>query len=226
MDYRRNWTLLALFSLSFLSPCLALQAQESEEVQAAKQMEDPREILSQYPEFKSRERIPTLEDNGYYPCSDCHDNEFQISNPEVRVLEELHDDIILVHGNGRYWCLTCHADEDRDSLWSLKKQLISFDEPYLLCGQCHFQRQKDFFNGAHGKRVGNWNEERLIAPCTECHDPHDPTIKAAVPFPPPKARMGLELPESGHHAPLKPWEKAAANRGLETDEDHPDEEHH
>lgn len=182
----------------------ALSAQES---QSATQFEDPREVLADHPPFAVSERVPVLEDGGVYPCSDCHDGDYVVTNPRVRELVDMHDDTVLVHGGGRFWCLTCHGDPDRDVLTSLKGQPISFDEPFLLCGQCHFQRQQDFFSGAHGKRLETWQGERKVEACTSCHDAHDPTIKPRKPFAPPAIRSGLSPVGETHHRNRMPWEK-------------------
>ena len=76
-------------------------------------------------------------------------------------------------------------------LQTLAGQPVSFDQAYLVCGQCHFNRQKDWFYGGHGKRLHNWQGERVIYNCTFCHDPHDPTLKPRAPGPPPPVRAGL-----------------------------------
>ena len=39
--------------------------------------------------------------------------------------------------------------------------------------------------GGHGKRIGNWQGERIILVCTECHNSHSPSIKPKQPDPPP-----------------------------------------
>ena len=140
-----------------------------------------------------------------YPCMDCHEDEE--TNLEIRELEEEHDELTLEHGGERFWCLTCHQPGNRDYLRSLKNNAIDFDQSYRLCGQCHFQRQKDWFFGAHGKRMGNWLGERILYLCTECHDPHSPSIKPIKPNPPPKVRKGLVFVPNGTHLKAKVWEK-------------------
>lgn len=140
-----------------------------------------------------------------YPCMDCHEDEE--TNLEIRELEEEHDELTLEHGGERFWCLTCHQPDNRDYLRSLKNNAIDFDQSYRLCGQCHFQRQKDWFFGAHGKRMENWLGERKLYLCTECHDPHSPSIKPIKPNPPPKVRKGLVFVPNGTHLKAKVWEK-------------------
>jgi dihydrofolate reductase len=129
------------------------------------------------------------------------------TNLEIRQLEEEHAELTLEHGGERFWCLTCHHPDNRDYLRSLKNNAIDFDQSYRLCGQCHFQRQKDWFFGAHGKRIGNWLGQRKLYLCTECHDPHSPSIKPIKPNPPPKVRKGLVFVPNGTHHKPKVWEK-------------------
>lgn len=196
-----NLILVLAFCL-FWIPVHAQDEGEEEDV-----LPVPMEVIVSYeklaPKFKVEARKDTeLE---YYPCMECHEDEEP--NPVERELEEEHDDILLEHGGGRLWCTTCHHLEQRDYLRSLKNKLIDFDQPYRLCGQCHFQRQKDWFFGGHGKRLGNWKGERTLRLCPACHNPHSPSIKAAVPNPPPELRKGLEFEPTEHHKIKKVWEK-------------------
>ena len=140
----------------------------------------PDELLARFPPLAVQPRKAALEEKGSYPCSECHD-ESLANDPRERELTDAHDDIVLVHGGGRLWCTTCHHD-DRGQLRSLKGEPIDFDQSFLLCGECHFQQQRDFFYGAHGKRVGNWNAAREALTCTACHEAHDPSIKARLPW--------------------------------------------
>lgn len=177
------------------------------------QLERPQDILQYYPPMSVKSRIEVLSEGDYYPCSDCHD-ESQPPNPEVRELEDDHDTIALRHGKGQFWCLTCHNKDNRDELVSLKGKSISFDESFLLCGQCHFQRQKDFFFGGHGKRVESWQGEKVLTPCTECHNPHSPSFKPRKPFAAPRVRKGLESHQvKPHHTPSA-VERIAAKHGA------------
>lgn len=150
--------------------------------------------------FTLQARLPQLEDHGTFPCKECHDESLP-TDPKERAMPEDHGDIDLKHGGGRFWCLTCHDPDNRDVLHGLKGQPISFDEPYLLCGQCHFRRQRDFLFGAHGKRIGTWRGERVLTPCTACHDAHDPSIKPRKPYRADRLREGLHT-ELRAHAPL------------------------
>lgn len=125
----------------------------------------------------------------FYPCMDCHEDN-EINNPRERELEDEHDNIRLQHGANRFWCTTCHNLKDMNDLRSLKDHKIDFNRSYLVCGQCHFQRQKDWFAGGHGKRIGNWTGPRVIVLCVECHNPHSPSIKPKRADPPPERHRG------------------------------------
>ncbi len=184
------------------------------------------QTISSVPPFRVLRRKGSLEN---YPCSDCHEDE--VANPKERELTEEHEDVTLDHGQGRFWCLTCHGTPTKDALSSLKGKPIDFDFAFALCGRCHFQRQKDWYFGGHGKRVGawrkpretpltydklkvedratigRWNGPRVILSCPACHDPHSPSIKPYLTSPPPKVRKGL-LPRGKRakaHLPL--WER-------------------
>lgn len=148
------------------------------------------------PEFSVVARGDAL---NYYPCEDCHG--MLPPNPQRRELYSPHP-ATLDHGAGRIWCLDCHAPENRNALHTLAGQEVSFDEAYLVCGQCHYAPQKDWFFGAHGKRVANWQGERELYNCTHCHDPHAPAVRARAPEAPPPIRHGLDpMPVHGAHTP-------------------------
>ncbi|MBF0280191.1 MAG: hypothetical protein HQM13_20495 [SAR324 cluster bacterium] len=157
---------------------------------------------------------PRKEQYEYYPCMDCHEE--QEVQPERELTEE-HEDLVLDHGKQRFWCLTCHfAGKEKNYLRSLKEQKIDFNESHLLCGQCHFERQKDWLMGAHGKRVGSWSEERTILLCVECHNPHSPAIKPQLPDPIPKGIREIRMERSNQphkietkHELIKVWDRIA-----------------
>lgn len=79
------------------------------------------------------------------------------------------------HGRGRIWCLDCHHSTQRNKLADHFGNPISFDEPQLLCGKCHGDKLRDWRDGIHGKRIGEFvtgGKKRWFT-CTECHNPHD-----------------------------------------------------
>lgn len=186
------------------------------------------------PSFKV---VPRKADLGRYPCSGCHDNVF--IDARVRVLKEEHSDLKFEHGGGRYWCYdVCHNGRDMDHLVSLRRRPIDYDEAYKLCGQCHFQRYKDWNFGGHGKRagawpiprevpeihgdlrvserekIGTWRGERMILSCPACHDPHSPAVKPFIASPPPQVRSGLTQPPAEPEAERPIWQRIAAQLGL------------
>lgn len=140
-----------------------------------------------YPDAPAFAVVPQRPQLTFYPCSACHDA--LPVNSERRALAPPHP-AALHHGGGRIWCLDCHQARGRDVLHTLAGEPVDFNDAYLVCGQCHASRQRDWYYGAHGKRVANWSGPRLIYNCTHCHDPHDPAVKPRAPSPPPPMRAG------------------------------------
>jgi hypothetical protein len=190
------------------------------------------QTITDAPTFKV---IPRLDRIRNYPCTKCHDNKFV--DPRVRELQDEHTKLTFEHGGGRFWCYdACHKGTDINNLVSLRGRPITYDESYKLCTQCHFQRL-DWFFGGHGKRqgawenpreiprtaeemkiedrnqIGRWTGERVILTCTECHDPHSPSIKSFEPSPPPKIRSGLIRRPAPLAREPKIWERLAEPRG-------------
>ncbi len=122
-----------------------------------------------------------------FPCSECHSD--MEPNPERRVLEEMHDDIILKHDENNRWCLDCHDLKNRDKLHLANGKLIDFTESYKLCGQCHGPKLREWKNGVHGKRTGYWNGKKTYLLCAHCHNPHSPKYKKMKPEPAPDDPM-------------------------------------
>jgi hypothetical protein len=170
-----------------------------------------------------------------FPCTKCHDNKFVDSR--VRELRDEHTTLVFEHGGGRFWCYdACHQGTDIDHLVSIRGHRIAYDESYKVCGQCHYQRL-DWFFGGHGKRqgawedqrkipatadelkvedrgqIGRWGGERTILNCTECHNPHSPSIKPFEPSPPPTVRSGLSRQPVRGASPPKIWERLGDEKG-------------
>ncbi len=122
-----------------------------------------------------------------FPCTECHAD--MEPNPERRVLEEMHDDIILKHDEKNRWCLDCHDMKNRDKLHLANGKLIDFTESYKLCGQCHGPKLREWKNGVHGKRTGYWNGKKKYLLCAHCHNPHSPKYKKMKPEPAPEDPM-------------------------------------
>ncbi len=85
------------------------------------------------------------------------------------------DSMNLQHGRGAIWCLDCHSAKTRNKFIGHNNELYDFDQPQKLCGKCHGQIYRDWREGIHGKRIGEWattGKKRWFV-CTECHNPHD-----------------------------------------------------
>lgn len=147
--------------------------------------------------------VPRKDNLFFYPCNQCHAG--MEPNPEIRELKAPHR-LTLVHGRGRIWCTSCHELEDRNNLRTLLGEPVDFDAAHLVCGGCHANRHKDWYFGAHGKRVANWQNDRKLYDCTHCHNAHDPAIKARAPSPEPPVRAGLELQHGTGHEKSHVWE--------------------
>ncbi len=126
---------------------------------------------------------------GIFPCSECH-GEME-TNPERRVLENAHDDVVLKHDEENRWCLDCHDAKNRDMLHLADGRLVDFKESYKLCGQCHGPKLRDWRKGIHGRRTGSWQGPKRYLLCAHCHNPHAPRFKKIKPEPAPVKPGGL-----------------------------------
>ena len=81
----------------------------------------------------------------------------------------------LQHGRGSIWCLDCHHNTKRNMLVDHQGDPISFDQPQVLCGKCHGDKLRDWRDGIHGKRIGDFTStgKKRWFTCTECHNPHN-----------------------------------------------------
>ncbi len=120
---------------------------------------------------------------GIFPCSGCHAG--MEVNPSRRQLTDMHQDIVLEHDQQHRWCLDCHDAADRDHLHLASGAKVSFDESYLLCGQCHGEKLRDWRAGVHGRRTGQWNGHKEYLLCAHCHNPHQPRFHSIEPKPAP-----------------------------------------
>lgn len=121
---------------------------------------------------------PLSED--YYPCAEnCHND--LTPDPHPRKLTGEHGDIELHHAEQFRWCLDCHDAKDRNKLHLQSGEKLEFSESYRLCGQCHGDKYRDWKEGIHGKRTGNWDGAKQYLLCAHCHDPHSPRFQALKP---------------------------------------------
>ncbi|MDX2476803.1 MAG: cytochrome C [Gammaproteobacteria bacterium] len=171
-----------------------LGAEEADQFQAETQ------LYPEAPEFTVAPR--NYKKKFRHDCTRCH--EAEDADPEPRRLKTRHIREID-HGGNRFWCLTCHDGENMDFLRTSRNEKIKFDQSYLICGSCHANRQKDWYFGAHGKRVSGWQGDRVILPCTQCHNPHSPATEARKPKPVPPVRIGLERQQTHIPAITQSW---------------------
>ena len=122
---------------------------------------------------------------GVFPCSECHAEPDLPPNRTRRQLVDAHDEIVLRHDEQHRWCLDCHDATDRDQLHLASGDLVPFARSYVLCGQCHGEKARDWRAGVHGRRTGLWNGRKEYLLCVHCHDPHAPHFKALAPRPAP-----------------------------------------
>lgn len=149
--------------------------------------------------------VPRKSQLTFYPCSQCH--QFLPPNTQKRDLYSPHPST-LEHGGDRFWCLDCHNTDDRDYLRRIDGAVLDFDNAPELCATCHMARYRDWKGGAHGKRIGTWQDERVIAACPQCHNPHSPTIKPRAPKPPPPVRRNLARPQLSVQRDTPAWLRA------------------
>ena len=106
----------------------------------------------------------------------------------------MHEYIKLNHGPRDRWCFDCHNPDNRDVLRLASGRLVPFTESYLLCGQCHGDKLRDWKVGVHGKRTGMWNGAKQYLLCAHCHNPHAPHFQPMKPLPPPVRPEDLRKP--------------------------------
>jgi len=133
---------------------------------------------------------------GIFPCSSCHDNKSLKPNPQRRSLG-MHDEIQLKHGPESRWCLDCHDLANRDKLHLVSGERVDFTSSYLLCGQCHGDKFRDWRSGIHGKRTGHWDGKKQYLLCVHCHNPHAPRFQAIKPMPKPRDPADIKLTKGG-----------------------------
>lgn len=117
------------------------------------------------------------------PCSRCHTEpvaSMRWSGADGR--RRAHWEVNLAHAPAEVMqCDTCHQVDGGGALRLLGGLPVGFDHAYQTCGQCHTGQVADWAGGAHGKRAGGWAPPRVVYNCTECHDPHRPTLASRWP---------------------------------------------
>lgn len=124
-------------------------------------------------------------------CSTCHaTRQPNLQNKSVRELDEFHRELSLSHGNVS--CLSCHNENDYDSLKLADGSRIAFPEVMTLCAQCHGPQMTAYEHGAHGGMTGFWDLSRgpqMKNNCVDCHDPHAPQFPKMHPTFKPRDRF-------------------------------------
>jgi hypothetical protein len=117
-----------------------------------------------------------------YPCSRCHTQGRIVRDDRVA---DAHQHVQPVHPSDAAACATCHVTSDVARLRLDGGETVPLDQAYRLCARCHFQQVDAWAGGAHGKRLDGWQGRRVLMGCTDCHDPHQPTVPQRIPFPGP-----------------------------------------
>jgi len=134
---------------------------------------------------------------GIFPCTSCHDGKSMKPDTRRRELTGMHGDIVLNHGPASRWCLDCHDANNRDSLHLASGEKVAFTASYLICGQCHGDKLRDWRVGVHGKRTGSWNGPKQYLLCVNCHNPHTPRFQALKPMPAPTPPEQIQTRKGG-----------------------------
>ncbi len=123
-----------------------------------------------------------------YPCTSCHEGVVEMADR----VEDAHRNIQPLHPSSTGGtCSTCHLPDSVQRLAIPAEASVTMDHSYRLCAQCHFSELESWAGGTHGKRLEGWAGRRVVMNCTDCHDPHSPSLESRIPFP------GPNLPGAG-----------------------------
>lgn len=136
-------------------------------------------------------------------CSSCHAYLVTNRTPRKLTVETPDHSFELEHGDGRFWCLTCHAPGNRNRLVLFNGSTVGFGSKNAtpLCAQCHGPVYDDWKEHIHGTWEGSWKDGTPKKYCVDCHDPHGPAFGTLTPAPPPEqppdplATAGALLPD-------------------------------
>jgi len=109
-----------LLGLTLISASVANAQVTPQAVQVEADSQVPKTLINDVTSYTIVPRHPELT---FYPCSQCH--KFLPKNSTQRELFSPHPST-LTHSNGRFWCLTCHNEDDRDYLRRVDGALLGF----------------------------------------------------------------------------------------------------
>ena len=112
--------------------------------------------------------------DGLFPCTGCHDGVRVVTNPRRRVLEDMHENIVLNHLGGTRWCFDCHDPRERDRLHLKTGEPIDFTASWRLCAQCHAAKVQAWQAREHGAPRKPAGPGGPLPLCVSCHNPHAP----------------------------------------------------
>jgi nitrate reductase cytochrome c-type subunit len=124
-------------------------------------------------------------------CSTCHS--IREPNRQMKAAEQLaefHRGLQYAHGG--LSCLSCHNEENYDTLRLADGTPVDYANARMLCTQCHTRQGRDFERGLHGGMKGHWDLSRgprQRNSCLDCHDPHKPAFPEMIPVFPPRDRF-------------------------------------
>jgi hypothetical protein len=128
-----------------------------------------------------------VSDLSQYPCTSCHMGRGTVLRDER--VPDAHAAIQPTHPQlTGATCATCHAADNVEMLALRTGEQTTLDHAYRICAQCHFAQADAWAAGAHGKRLDGWQGRRVVMGCTDCHDPHAPSLQQRLPFRPPTLR--------------------------------------
>lgn len=113
-------------------------------------------------------------------CNKCHlkSSIKKFDSDEIKIKHQFDSKHISY-----FKCAHCHFENNMNLLVLKTGDLLEFQKSSYLCGQCHGIVFRDWTIGLHGKKGGGWIKQSNRWNCTQCHNPHHPTIPPMEAFP-------------------------------------------
>ena len=127
----------------------------------------------------------------YDECNLCHLKKKLEFIPSKHKPNREHNDYPLRHSKSEMSCNSCHDINNFNFLKSSKELSASFENSSPVCQRCHSEVFRDWRQGIHGKRSGEWMGKKIQNQCIDCHDPHSVKYKSV------KARSAPVRPAFG-----------------------------